>query len=374
MMIKKKYTKNTYPTEIFQRLLKMGWDSHFQIHLDNICSDKGFPARIVGVRKNSFLISQGNTESLVTVAGKLNYQKEGLFPVTGDWVLVSDKVISAVLPRKNSLSRGASGTQKKKCSLSRKEQIIAANLDTVFIVCGLDRDFNIRRLERYLTLVHNCGLAPSIILTKADLHKDLEHYASEVKTVAVDVPIHFVSAADSIGMTSLEPYLSTGQTIAMVGSSGAGKSTLVNRLSGKIIQATDVVSESVGKGKHTTTSRSLIMMPQGGMVIDNPGIREIGFWDDGGGLNVAFPEIDNLADQCRFHDCSHTHEPGCQVLHGMAAGIIRQDRLDSYQKMKRELAYLSDRQTKSADRVEKERWKGVALKIKALNKRRNNHA
>jgi len=373
-MIKQKYTNNTYPNDILQPLLKMGWDSHFQINLDNICNDKVFPARVVGVRRNSFLISQGNSESLVTAAGRLSHKREYLFPVTGDWVLVSDKVISAVLPRKNTLSRGASGAHGKQGSQSNKEQIIAANLDTVFIVCGLDQDFNIRRLERYMTLVYNCGLTPSIILTKADLHQNPEQYVNEVETVAFGVPVHFVSSKDSTGLASLEPYLSQGKTIAMIGSSGSGKSTLVNRLSGRTVQATNLISESVGKGKHTTTSRSLIMMPQGGMVIDNPGIREIGFWDDGGGLNVAFPEIESLANTCRFNDCSHTHEPGCQVLYSITTGTIRKDRLDSYQKMKRELAYLSKRQSKSADRVEKERWKEITLKIKAINNRKNNHA
>ncbi len=373
MMINKKHANITGTNDILQPLLKMGWDSHFQTHLDNICNEKVFPARVVGVQKNSFLISQGNSESLATTAGKLNHQKGNLFPVTGDWVLVNDKIISAVLPRKNTLSRGAAGTHGKQGSQPNKEQIIAANLDTVFIVCGLDQDFNIRRLERYLMLVYNCGLTPSIILTKADLHQNPEHYVCEVETVAFEVPVHCISAKDSIGLASLETYLPKGRTIAMVGSSGSGKSTLVNRLSGKTMQVTDIVSESVGKGKHTTTSRSLIMMPQGGMVIDNPGIREIGFWDDGGGLNVAFPEIGNLSNTCRFHDCSHTHEPGCQVLHGVTTGAIRKDRLDSYHKMKRELAYLSDRQTKSADRVEKERWKEVSLKIRAINNRKINH-
>ncbi|MBU1343577.1 MAG: ribosome small subunit-dependent GTPase A [Proteobacteria bacterium] len=374
MMINKKHVNNTNINEILQPLIKMGWDSHFQTHLDNICNEKVFPARVVGVRKNSFLISQGNSESLATAAGKLNHQKKNLFPVTGDWVLVNDKVISAVLPRKNSLSRGAAGTHGKQGSQPNKAQIIAANLDTVFIVCGLDQDYNMRRLERYLTLVYNCGLTPAIILTKADLHQNPEHYVCEVETVAFEVPVHCISAKDSIGLAPLELYLSKGRTIVMVGSSGSGKSTLVNRLSGKTMQATNRVSASGGKGKHTTTCRSLIMMPQGGMVIDNPGIREIGFWDDGGGLNVAFPEIENLATTCRFHDCSHTCEPGCQVLHGVTTGAIRKDRLDSHHKMRRELAYLSDRQTKSAGRVEKERWKAVSLKIKAINNRKTKQA
>lgn len=349
----------------------LGWDSHFQSHLDNIQNDKVFPARVVGVQKKFFLVNQGNKETLVTVAGRFNHKRRNPYPVIGDWVLVTEAVISDVLPRKNVLSRGAAGTHGKQGTQPVKEQVIAANLDTVFIVSGMDRDFNIRRIERYLTLVYNCGLNPVIILTKADLHKDPERCVPDVEDVAFGVPLHLVSANDSHGLLSLEPYISHGQTVTMVGSSGAGKSTLVNRLYGKIVQTTNMVSDAVGKGKHTTTNRSLILMPQGGMVIDNPGIREIGFWDDGGGLDVAFPEIDKLAGNCRFHDCSHTHEPGCQVLHGVAIGVVQQERLDSYQKIKRELAYLSSRQQKSADRIEKDRWKGVALKIKAMKKQQH---
>ncbi len=349
----------------------LGWNSHFQNHLDDICCGKAFPARVVGVHKNSFLIHQGNKETLVTVAGRLSHNKDHLFPVIGDWVLVADKVITDVLPRKNALSRGAAGTRGKQGMSSNKEQVIAANLDTVFIVSGLDRDFNIRRIERYLTLVYNCGVNPVIILTKADLHQEPDCFVSEVEGVAFGVPVHLVSANDSHGLISLEAYISEGQTVTMVGSSGAGKSTLVNRLYGKIVQTTHVVSETLGKGRHTTTNRSLILMPRGGMLIDNPGIREIGLWDDGGGLDAAFPEIESLAKTCRFHDCSHTCEPGCQVLDKVRSGTIRPDRLDNYQKMKRELAYLSDRQQKSADRVEKERWKGVALKIKAMKKQKH---
>ncbi|MCP4020982.1 MAG: ribosome small subunit-dependent GTPase A [Desulfobacteraceae bacterium] len=371
MMITKKQSNKRNTDDISQPLLKMGWDSHFQMHLENISKDNFFPARVIGVRKNSFLVSQGIREKLATVAGRLNHQKDGLYPVTGDWVLMNDSVISSVLPRKNALSRGAAGTRGKQDVQPTKAQVIAANLDTVFIVCGLDRDFNIRRIERYLTLVYNCGLNPAIILTKADLHPDPEHPAGEAQTVAFGVPVHLISAKDCTGIASLERYFSPGRTIAMVGSSGVGKSTLVNRLFGKDVQITDSVSQSVGKGKHTTSNRDLIMMPQGGMVIDNPGIREIAFWDDEGGIENAFPEIENLARACRFSDCSHTNEPDCQVLFGVKNGEIRLDRLDSYHKMKRELMYLSQRQHKSADRVEKERWKEVSLKLKAMKKRRN---
>ena len=371
-MITKQYTEKKYTNDNNQYLLRLGWTSHFQTQLEKFCSKEFIPARVVGVRKNKFRVSNGRREWLATVAGRLKHHSDCMYPVAGDWVLMTDTVISEVLTRKNALSRGAAGTHGKQNELPQKEQVIAANLDTVFVVCGLDRDFNLRRIERYLTLVYNCGLNPVIILTKADLHQNPTRFVSEVETIAFGVPINLVSALDSKGLAHLEDYLSPGQTTTMVGSSGAGKSTLVNRLYGKTVQVTGSISSSVGKGKHITTTRDLIMMPQGGMVIDNPGIREIAFWDDDGGIKVAFPEIEHLAGKCRFSDCSHSHEPGCRVIQAVIDGEILQSRLDSYRKMKRELAYLSHRQHKSADRVEKERWKEVALKIKAMNKRRRN--
>ena len=366
MSIKQDSNRNDH----IYHLSQMGWTSHFQEQLKHLPPNGLIPARVVGVRKNSFRTSNGKSEWLATLAGRLKHEVNGIYPVTGDWVLMTDAVISRVLVRKNALSRGASGTHNKKDAQPQREQVIAANLDTVFIVSGLDQDFNLRRIERYLTLVYNCGLNPAIILTKADLHQNPEHFAGEVEQVAFGVPIHLVSASDNIGLVSLEPYLSFGRTTTMVGSSGAGKSTLVNRLYGKTVQHTDSISTHVGKGKHTTTSRDLIMMPQGGMVIDNPGIREIAFWEVDNGILSAFPEIEKLGLECRFTDCSHTHEPGCRVLRAVDEGEIPRERLENYRKMKRELAYLSHRQHKSADRVEKERWKEVAMKIKAMKKRK----
>ena len=349
---------------------QMGWTSHFQAQLERFSNGDFIPARVVGVRKNSFRTSNGKNEWLATLAGRLKYDADGMYPATGDWVLMTDAVIFRVLVRKNALSRGASGTHDKQDGQPRKEQVIAANLDTVFIVSGLDQDFNLRRIERYLTLVYNCGLVPVIILTKADLHQDPEHFVREIEAIAFGVPIHLVSASDDKGLASLEPYLSSGRTTTMVGSSGVGKSTLVNRLYGKTVQLTGSISTHVGKGKHTTSSRDLIMMPQGGMVIDNPGVREIAFWEVDKGVESAFPEVEKLGMGCRFTNCSHTHEPGCRIIGAVDEGEISKDRLENYRKMKRELEYLSHRRHKSADRVEKERWKEVALKIKAMKKRR----
>lgn len=361
--------QNTNKNENIHHLLRIGWNSFFQTQIEQSSDHDSIPARVVGVNKNSFRVSDGKSEWIATLAGRLKHAIDSIYPVTGDWVLTTDAVISKVLIRKNALSRGASGARNNQNAQPQREQVIAANLDTVFIVCGLDRDYNLRRIERYLTLVYNCGLNPVVILTKADLHPEPEQFVTEVEAIAIDVPLHLVSASDENGLRDLEPYLSPGRTTTMVGSSGAGKSTLINRLCGKTIQLTGSISAHVGKGKHTTTSRDLIMMPQGGMVIDNPGIREIAFWEVDNGIEAVFPEIEKFALGCRFTNCTHTHEPGCRVLEAVDGGEIAKDRLENYRKMTRELEYLSHRQLKSADRVEKERWKGVALKIKSMKKR-----
>ena len=362
----------TYINDNINNLRRIGWRGCFQNQLASYADSGLLPARVAGVSKNSFRLNDGESEWLATAAGKLKHEAGGLYPVAGDWVLAADAVIYKVLARENALSRGASGARHKKDPHSQREQVIAANLDAVFIVCGLDRDFNPRRIERYLTLVYNCGLNPVIVLTKADLHREPERFMDEAEAVAFGVPVRLVSAEDDSGLAEMEPYLAPGKTVTLVGSSGAGKSTLVNRLCGQEVQLTRSVSELLGKGRHTTTSRDLILTRQGGMVIDNPGIREIAFWDVDRGMDAAFPEIEKLALQCRFADCGHTHEPGCRVLEALESGEISRDRLENYWKMKREMDYLAQRREKSADRVEKERWKGVALKIKAINKRKGN--
>jgi ribosome biogenesis GTPase / thiamine phosphate phosphatase len=364
-MKKSETSKQKYES---RSLTQMGWPHELQAHIGPLESETLAPARVTGVRKNSFYVSQGNGDRLATVSGKLIHQAHGLYPVTGDWVLIHHMIIYKILPRKNALSRGAAGSRGRQFASATHEQVIAANIDKVFIVCGLDRDFNLRRIERYLTLIYNSGLDPAIILTKSDLHPEPEQYVDQTETVAFGVPIHLVSSQNSVGLPSLEAYLTPGKTITMVGSSGAGKSTLVNRLFGQDIQATHAVSESVGKGRHTTTTRDLIMMPQGGMIIDNPGIREIAFWTDDGGIEGVFSDIENLSNSCRFSDCSHTHEPGCSVMQAVIDGDLAADRLENYRKMKKEHIYLSQRRHKSADRVEKERWKNIAINIKAAYK------
>jgi ribosome biogenesis GTPase len=328
------------------------------------------PGRVIGGRRNSFLVKHAHGETLATIAGSLFNDPNTDYPAVGDWVLLRDSVIIEVLPRINALARQAAGGRNRRSNaILSSDQVIATNLDTTFIVCGLDRDFNLRRIERYLTLVYNCGINPVVILTKADLHQTPESFVSEVATVALGVPTHLVSANDNQSLDPLEEYLSPGKTVALLGSSGSGKSTLINRLYGEEIRATNSISKRVGKGRHTTTTRDLIVLPSGGMVIDNPGIREIAFGVDHSLVESAFPDIEDLSTLCKFPDCSHTHEPGCMVLEAVFTGKLSRERLTSFLKIKGELQFLSHRETKGAARVEKERWKGISQKQKAFKKR-----
>lgn len=363
--------KNQSPAIINKsQLCKLGWTKYFTDRLAEMEQTRGNVARLISVQRNFFTVSNGENEWLCTPAGKLMHNDNKMYPITGDWVLVDDTVVTGVIPRRSILSRAESGSRSNRTAGVTREQSIAANLDAVFIVCGLDRDFNIRRLERYLTLVYNCDLTPVIVLTKADLHDDPEIFRAEVESIAFGVTIVLTSMQDGRGTDELEACLETGQTVAMIGSSGAGKSTLANMLYGEDIQTTGAISSSDGKGRHTTTHRELVSMPQGGMLMDNPGIREIAFYDDGDGIENTFSDIQELAEMCRFADCTHTNEPGCAVIHATQTGELTKERLGNYQKMKRELEYISARQTKSADRVEKERWKDVALLIKNMKKRK----
>lgn len=362
--------KNLHNDNSYASLSRLGWSSFFQQQLSG--GDGVFlPARVIGVRKNIFLVNRGDEEISASLAGRLFHEIDTCLPVVGDWVLLKESLITTVLPRQNALSRReAGGRSGRNGEPWLSDQVIAANLDTVFIVCGLDRDFNLRRIERYLTMVYNCGIAPVIVLTKADLHPDPLDFVEKVENIAFGVPVYPVSAHDHDAVTRLKQLLPPGRTAALIGSSGAGKSTLINRLFGEEIRATGAVGARVKKGRHITTTRDLIVLPTGGMVIDNPGIREIGLTIDDESAESAFPDIESLAQFCRFTDCSHTHEPGCRVLEAVSCGEISANRLHNYQKIKSELKYHSQRDNMGAARAERERRKGIAQQIKSLKKRR----
>lgn len=353
-----------------KKLSSLGWDQFFQNQIEDI-SNKQHPARVVSISKIYYQVNLAGEEVLVTLAGKFFHNSDLPVPVVGDWVLVEESAIVGVLQRKNALSRMAPTRRgRKESEVGTVEQIMAANLDMVFIVCGLDRDYNLRRIERYLTMIYNCGISPAVILTKADLHEEPESFKKEVEEVAFGVPVYLVSADDPEVPSGVQDHLTEGKTVSLIGSSGAGKSTLINRLVGKDIRATGTVSDNLGKGKHTTTSRDLIVLPSGAIVIDNPGIREVALAADDSKAESAFPDIEELVELCRFADCSHNHEPGCRVQEAVASGEISADRFTSYQKIKSELDFHVQRERKSAARVERERWKGVAKKIKSINKKK----
>ncbi|MGE4552773.1 MAG: ribosome small subunit-dependent GTPase A [Desulfovibrionaceae bacterium] len=350
------------------RLRRLGWNDHFERLAASRGIDPGQAARVLSAQRDCFLVSNGLTERLCSPSGKIRQRPRQEYPVTGDWVLVDQDVVQCVIPRRNILCRGDAGSRGKQAGAAQREQPLAANIDTVFIVCGLDRDYNLRRIERFLALVYNCAMTPVIVLTKADLHERPDAFRDAVAGVAPGVPVVATSIRDGRGVDELHGYLLAGQTVSMIGSSGAGKSSLANLLHGSDIRATAAVSESVGKGRHTTTSRELITMPQGGLLMDNPGIREIAFSQGGSGLEATFADILELAGSCRFADCTHRHEPGCAVLRAVDSGDLPQARLDNYRKMQREMEYMQARSEKSANCVEKERWRNVTLEIKRMYK------
>ncbi len=285
----------------------------------------------------------GDECDLLTEAGVVRAETTGALrfsasdserPVTGDWVAArivepGRALIHAVLARRSMVSRRSAGKR-------HREQPLAANIDVVFIVCGLDADFNLRRLERYMTLARQSGVEPVVVLSKADLCGDIELRVSEVRAISGGADVVAVSALRGIGVDSVALLLGGGKTAALLGSSGAGKSTLVNALLGQELQSTRPVRESDGRGRHTTTRRDLIPLPGGGALIDTPGLRELQLWADSDAVDGAFAEIASLAESCRFHDCRHESEPGCEVRAALERGDLEPARWESWRKLRRE--------------------------------------
>jgi ribosome biogenesis GTPase len=282
------------------------------------------------------LTEQG--ELRVQLAGRLRHEAASgaELPAVGDWVAVRDETIQAVLPRRSAFSRKVAWSQ-------TEAQVVAANLDTVFVVSGLDGDLNPRRLERYLTLAWESGATPVLVLTKADLCVDRDAALLEVEQVALGVSAHVVSNVTGEGLDELAQYLAPAKTVALLGSSGVGKSTLANRLLGEELQATKEIAED-GRGRHTTSSRHLFQLPGGALLVDTPGLREVQLWDADEGIQDAFADVDEVAAQCRFNDCAHEQEPGCAVQAAIAEGTLPLERLDSYRLLQRELRHLAVKQ------------------------------
>jgi len=291
------------------------------------------------------------------LAGRLKHraERQGELPAVGDWVAVRKRpedhgAIVAVLPRRSRFSRRMAGNV-------TDEQVVAANVDVIFIVMALDDDFSVRRLERYLLMARESGATPVVLLTKPDLSADLPADVADVVAVAGDVPVHVLSPKLNQGLEQVAPYMTGGCTAALLGSSGVGKSTIINRLIGADVQKTREVRESDSKGRHTTTHRELVVLPEGGLMIDAPGMRELQLWDASESVRGTFEDVEALAGECHFTDCRHRGEPRCAVKTAVDEGRIPPDRLASYLHLQDELAYLARQQDERAQIEEKRKGK-----------------
>jgi ribosome biogenesis GTPase len=361
-------------------LQQAGWDEVWEEKFADFAVKGLRPARVLAQHRHSYSLWTTSGEADGEIAGALLYRAEaGGLPVVGDWVAMRQyaptdlAIITDVLPRKTKFSRKASGSV-------AEEQVIAANIDLLFIVCGLDHDYNLRRLERYLVATGQSGAQPIIVLNKADLCTDLTTRVAEVDAIAAGVPVLAISAVSESGdhvAAKLLPMIAAGKTAALVGSSGAGKSTIVNQLLRTAAQATQPARESDSRGRHTTTHRELFFLSNGGFILDNPGIRELQLWaqdfrqgSSQSAVGEAFPEIEALAGTCAFRDCTHTAEPACAVQEALAAGEIDEARWRSYLKLQRELRHAAAQADPNLRRTEKERWKKLCSSVKRNQKRR----
>ncbi len=333
------------------RLLRLGWDADRDAEFAAIADGTLLPGRIARVDRGicSVFAADGVHRAGVPVRFPP--------PAVGDWTALrpavsggDDAVLRLLLERRTGFTRQASGEE-------TIEQVVAANVDVVLLVNALDQRFSLRRLERYLTLGWQSGAQPVILLTKTDLCEDVEAVVAEAETIAFGVPVHAISAATGENLDLLDRYLSANRTVALLGLSGAGKSTLVNRLIGEQRLKTADVRDD-GRGRHTTTHRELIPLPGGGVLIDTPGMRAVSLWEgEGGGLEQAFSDVQELAAQCKFADCRHEQEPGCAVIAAVTAGTLPADRLESYNKLLREMRFQEIKQDKRAHSDERKRWR-----------------
>jgi len=341
----------------------LGWDDGWRATWDGFADDDTtVPARVVSVHRDGFVVGTAEGERSAELSGRLRHRatEEGERPAVGDWVAVrlppgdGTSIVQGVLPRRTHLARKVPGAL-------TAVQVVAANVDVVLIVAGLDGDYNPRRLERALVLAWDGGAQPAVVLNKADLLAP-SVVAARVRAtedVAPGVPVRAVSAATGEGLDGFERSLAPGRTAALIGSSGVGKSTLVNRLLGADRQRTAAVRASDTRGRHTTTHRELLRLPGGALLIDTPGLRELQLWAGPDALEGTFAEVDLLAASCRFVDCAHDGEPGCAVIRAAAEGTLSPARLESYRKLQRELRYLALRQDERGRAEQKQRWRAI---------------
>jgi ribosome biogenesis GTPase len=357
---------------IVYQLSSLGFGPFFEEQLSHSEHTTAIPARIAAEHRGGYVVWSASGAGRAQLSGKLRKQPEDReLPSVGDWVALKDApgpdrttIIDRVLARRTVFTRGAAGRE-------GRIQIVAANVDLVFAVCGLDADYNVRRIERYLARIWASGAQPAVILNKTDICENAVARAAEVEMHCPAVPVYLTSALRSEGLSMIRAGIPDGLTAAFVGSSGAGKSTLINALLGGERMPTGEVRARDGRGCHVTTHRQLVMLAGGGLLLDTPGMRELQLVDEDG-LDSVFEDITELSAQCRFRDCRHNAEPGCAVMEAVKSGVLSADRLDHYRKLEREAqAYErrhDERLRRQSERVwgqlydeaaRLRRWKGV---------------
>jgi len=340
-------------------LTTFGWNKFFEANFEAYRASGYTAGRVALEHKNLFHVYTQGGDVLAEISGKLRHEATDRMnlPAVGDWVVIRSRpeggraMIHAVLPRRTSFARKIAGSR-------TEQQIIGANIDTVFLVTSLNQDFSLRRIERYLAVALESGANPIIILSKADLCDRVADSLAEVQSVARGVPIRVISVVTGDGLQEIRQYFECGQTVALLGSSGVGKSTLINHLTGVEHLKVQTVRASDDRGRHTTTHRELILLPSGGLVLDTPGMRELQLWD--GNVALVFDDIESVARRCFFSDCSHQGEPRCAVHEALAQGRIDTGRYESYEKLQKELQYLDRRRDKLSEIVEKKKWKKLS--------------
>lgn len=350
-------------------LAALGWNDFFAEHFAPLAQEGYEVGRVAIQHKGAYTLLTEHGELRGEITGKMLYFSDSPLdlPAVGDWVAIRPRVeenaatIHELLPRKSRFVRKAPGEKVE-------EQVVAANIDNVFLVTGLDGDYNLKRLERYLVLAWESGANPIVVLNKIDLCEDQSALLQEVQAVALSVPILMMSALGNEGVEAMRPYLGPGLTGALLGSSGVGKSTIINQLLGEDRQRVKEVRATDSRGRHTTTYRELIALPFGGLLMDTPGMRELQLWGSGEGFDDTFEDIHRVAEQCRFRDCQHFAEPGCAVRAALEDGTLTTRRYESYLKLQKELAYQHRKSDLMTELKEKSKWK----KIHAAHKKMQN--